>query len=74
MTDSPPYLNTVTELVRTLGGDGPLAKELNIGRSAVKNWRLRDKIPAAQRFAVFRLCQRNGFRVAPELLGERPER
>lgn len=61
-------LRTVDELIDAFGGEAIVAEWLNVGRSAVSNWKHRG-IPSIYHLIIWREAEEWGLRIDPKLLG-----
>lgn len=62
-------ISTVDELADEWGGTGALAEWLDVGPSAVSNWRAQDCIPAGYHLRIYLEAQSRGLKLSPKLFG-----
>lgn len=64
---------TIAELIKALGGDAELAKELGISYAAVGMWKVRDHIAAGFHLRLLAMAKRRGVDVDPAVFGYNAE-
>ncbi len=62
-------LQTEADIIDALGGTNQLAMQLNVGASAVSNWR-KNGFPQSKYLQLINLCHRRGLAFQPRLFGQ----
>jgi hypothetical protein len=63
-------IDSITALVAAFGGTAKLAELLDVGMSAVSNWKTADQVPPGWHLRLFIEANKRGFEIEPEFFGQ----
>jgi len=62
-------IDTISDLVNAFGGTAKLAELLDVGMSAVSNWKNAEEVPPGWHLRLFIEANKRGFEIEPEFFG-----